>query len=343
MGNGPETFFELAARGLLKRSHFEPAIYEHKAALLGCSVAEVATSADRLVKAIMAEIETYRADAVTVGVDVYNVEAEAIGCSLNYDVPTNETPQLVEPLLDSLDGWEQLTVPDPERDGRMPLFLEAASQVRGRKPPEIVLRGAVSGPFSLAASLVGFETLLMGMLDKPDDVRGLLNYALEVSLVFAAGYLRRGVDPVYFDSRCAPPLLSPQLYAGLVMPLHAELVLKTRALGAKQVPIIIGGDTSGILPTLLKTGADYLLCDAPAPFGPFREAAQSLGIFVRRNLDAGLVCRGPVRAIEAAAEESLAEAKGLCTFVLGTGIVPYDTPPAHILAVAAIAKQGSSG
>ncbi|MDZ7373543.1 MAG: uroporphyrinogen decarboxylase family protein [candidate division KSB1 bacterium] len=334
--------FELAEIGALNRPLFEPAIYEHKAALLQRPVVDVATSAELLAEATLMEIEHYHPDAVTIGVDVYNVEAEAIGCRLNYDVPRYEGPQVAEPLLGQVGSWTDLPLPDAERAGRMPLFLEAASRVLRARPPEILVRGAVSGPFSLAATLVGFERLLLTILDDASRVRQLLNYTLEVSLGFGLAYLRRGAEPVYFDSRCAPPLLSPRMYAELVLPVHAELVRKTRAFGARQVPLIIGGDTTEIVEDLVRTGAGYLLCDAPANFQRYREALTGRRLFLRRNLNPVLIHRGPLEEIEKEARAYLQEARGLPLFVLGTGIVAYDTPPQHIVAVRRTLEQVSS-
>jgi hypothetical protein len=66
------------------RIPFVPAIYEHKAALIGKTPSEVAQSEELLVYAALAEFETYRPDLLTVGMDVYNVEAEALGCKVKY-------------------------------------------------------------------------------------------------------------------------------------------------------------------------------------------------------------------------------------------------------------------
>ena len=52
---------------------WEPAIYEHKAALIGLSPAEVSRSADLLARSLEAEHRAYAADFMTVGIDVYNI------------------------------------------------------------------------------------------------------------------------------------------------------------------------------------------------------------------------------------------------------------------------------
>jgi hypothetical protein len=51
---------------------WEPAVYEHKAALIGQSPARVAGSANLLADAGLREYDTYQADLITVGLGVYN-------------------------------------------------------------------------------------------------------------------------------------------------------------------------------------------------------------------------------------------------------------------------------
>ena len=53
-----------------ERNLFCPAIYEHKAKLIGESVSKVATTPKLLEEAVLAEYETYQPDILTVGIDI---------------------------------------------------------------------------------------------------------------------------------------------------------------------------------------------------------------------------------------------------------------------------------
>ncbi len=339
---GTERFRKALNGEDVDRPPFEPAIYEHKAFLIGAAVSEVARSADLLLKALHRELELYGADAVTVGVDVYNVEIEALGAELDYEVGQDELPHPKANLLESPAEVTALPLPNPDRDGRMPLLLDVAEQLNREVGQEVVVRGAVSGPFSLAAELLGTERMLMALLDDPAMVTALLGFASEVAVRFGLAFARRGVAPVYFDSRCAPPLVSPNQYRELVFPHHKRLISETKvALRGQHVPLIIGGDTTAIASAVVDTGADYVLCDYTADFGAYRRELEGRPVLVRRNLDPGLVRRGPVEAIREAAMQSVREARGWPRFVMGTGIVPWDTPPEHVLAAKdAVVKAG---
>ena len=63
---------------------FLPAIYEHKAWFIGSTPSAISRDAGLLTRALLAEYEAIGADALAVGVDVYNLEAEAVGCTVTF-------------------------------------------------------------------------------------------------------------------------------------------------------------------------------------------------------------------------------------------------------------------
>ncbi|MHC4363221.1 MAG: uroporphyrinogen decarboxylase family protein, partial [Planctomycetota bacterium] len=81
----PKERVRLALQGReTDRPLFCPAIYEHMAKLVGRSPSEVSRSAGLLEQAVLAEYETYAPDMLTVGIDIYNVEAEALGSEVAF-------------------------------------------------------------------------------------------------------------------------------------------------------------------------------------------------------------------------------------------------------------------
>lgn len=129
-------------------------------------------------------------------------------------------------------------------------------------------------------------------------------------------------------------LLSPRMFRELVLPVYRDQVVpELKAAGARYLPLIIGGDTTRILPELLATGATQLLCDAPADLRAFKRACATAGVPFRANVDARLIHRGPVEAIRSEAQRIAGQCRDFAGFRLGCGIVAYDCPPEHVLAV----------
>lgn len=311
---------------------WEPAAYEHKAALIGRAVIEVANSSALLSKALCAEYETYRADALVVGVDLYNLEAEACGARLR-DLGPQACPDVEHVLWDIERLPERLSPPDPTRAGRFGLMLEAARSTCRALPSEVKLRVAASGPISIASKLVGLEPLVTAMaLGEPGADR-VLQFASELAHRWIRMICQAGFEAIVFDSSAAPPMLSPDLYRQYVRPQHARLMKLIE--DQEQRPLILGGDTSGIIADLVQAGATYLVCDFPADVTRFASACPR-GITVRRNVDPRLICE-PAHDIAGLAHTlrddlSMLKSHGLHP-VAGTGVLPYDTDPRRVRAL----------
>jgi uroporphyrinogen decarboxylase len=313
---------------------FVPAIYEHKAHLIGRSPSEVCRSLDLLLEALEKELEVYDPDVLTVGVDVYNVEAEAVGCEVRYFGGSPDVPAVAAPLIDGPGGLGGLRRPDPGRDGRMPLLIEAAARLERAKGRDLVVRGALTGPFSLACALAGTEEVLVATLEDPGFVRELLAFAAGVAVDFGTAFLAKGVEPVLFDSKASPGAASPRVFREFVLPAYRDLVFPgLRAAGARMLPLIIGGDTTPILEDLLRTGAGQLLCDAGADLALFAKRCGEERRALRASVDARLVHTGRPDRIREEARRILGMIAGRRGMLFGCGVVAYDCDPRNVLAL----------
>jgi uroporphyrinogen decarboxylase len=313
---------------------FVPAVYEHKARLIGRSPSEVCRNRDLLLEALEKELEVYDPDVLTVGLDVYNVEAEAAGCEVRYFGRSPDVPAVAAPLLGGPGEIGKLGRLDPSRDGRMPLFVEAAARLFKQRGRDLVVRGAVSGPFSLACALAGTEEVLVATVEDPAFVRQLLAFSARTAVDFGKAYLEKGVEPVLFDSKASPGAASPRVFHEFVLPVYRDVVIPAlREAGARTLPLIIGGDTTPILEDLLRTGAGQLLCDAGADLALFGKRCREERRALRASVDARLVHRGnpdEIRAVARRLLEATADQPGL---LFGCGVVAYDCDPANVIAL----------
>ncbi|MBI2497385.1 MAG: hypothetical protein HYV75_05510 [Opitutae bacterium] len=315
---------------------FLPAVYEHKAWFIGSTPSAVSRDAALLTRALLAEHEALRPDALTVGVDVYNLEAEAVGCTVSFYEGADTSIPGIKPghhIVHVGDDLAQARLPHPLQDGRMPVNLAAARNVRRALGDNLWLRGAVSGPFSLAISLVGAEALFLACLDRPDWVRECLDYAARVIREFAKGYIDAGVELIIFDSQASPELLSPPMYEELVLPVTRGLVAWAATQGVRDVPLIIGGNTTPIAEMQTRTGANNLLCDFTGDFDEWSAVARAAGRALRRNLSPRLLETSTPEQIHAAARRDVQRGKDLPGFIMGTAVIPFGTPTANVLAV----------
>lgn len=316
------------------KTPFVPAIYEHKARLIGRSPSEVCHSLDLLGEALHKELEVYDPDVLTVGLDVYNVEAEAVGCEVRYFGTAPDVPAVAAPILEGPAGLGGLRRPDPGRDGRMPLLVEAAARLERELGSDIIVRGAVTGPFSLACALAGTERVLVATIEDPGFVHDLVAFAAQVTVDFGTAFAADAVEPVLFDSKASPGAASPRVFREFVLPAYRDRIIpELRRAGARTLPLIIGGDTTPILEDLLQTGAGQLLCDAGADRALFARRCREERRALRVSVDARLVHTGRPGRIREEARGILHEMVGQPGFLFGCGVVAYDCDPRNVIAL----------
>jgi uroporphyrinogen decarboxylase len=325
------------------RTPFCPAVYEHKAALVGVSPSEMCRDAALFEQAIVREVEVYEADMLVVGCDVYNVEAEAAGCGVRYP-GSNDVPAVERRVLRPGADISRLELPDAEKSGRMPLHLEVGRRIQNRFGQERIVRGALSAPFSLACELVGPEGLLVALIDRPDWVSELLSFTAEIAISYGGAFARRGLGIILFDSHAAPPLTSPEVFRRLILPPTSRVVRYFRhELGLPLVPYIMGGDTASLLDDIVATGTNNILCDYRADLDLFVERLKDEPLFLRANMDPGFLAAQPAEKIKAKVGEILSVGRRHPRFLMGTGILPYNIAPEKVIAVREAVEDYSTG
>ncbi|MDR1279283.1 MAG: hypothetical protein LBK99_00480 [Opitutaceae bacterium] len=316
---------------------FLPAIYEHKAWFVGDTPSVVSRDSALLIRALLAEYEALAPDALTVGLDVYNIEAEAAGCAVTYyENGDTSVPSIASHIIGeetTPDDLKNAPLPDPLKDGRMPVNLAAAREVRRIMGGDLWLRCAISGPFSLAISLAGAEAVFMGCLENPEWARGVLSYAGRIIRIYARACIDAGAGLVIFDSQASPDLIAPSLFREFVLPELRDLVSWANTQGVRDVPLVIGGNTTPIAELLVQTGANNLLSDFTTDIAPWIEVCRRHKRALRRNISPRLIeSQTPDRIYETAMKEAALH-KDFPGLIMGTGVIPYGTPTENLLAI----------
>ncbi len=189
--HGKELFDIIAKGSLPPQVPFVPTVYEHCARILGKTPSQTAQDVDLLAESQLACYELYRHDIISVGLDIYNIEAEALGLKVVY--PENEAlPSIHGVLIESARDLEVLELPDPKRNGRMPQILEACRKVYQEIGHIVPVSGTLTGPFTLAAILRGFESFIMDMILDPAFALAQMEFAKKTALCYAPAFLDTG-------------------------------------------------------------------------------------------------------------------------------------------------------
>ena len=324
MATGRELFASMSSGRMPERIPFIPTIYEHSARVIGKTPSEVAVDGDLLVEGQLACFERYRHDLVSVGLDIYNIEYEALGAEVEYH-ETDELPSIKEVLLEDPALLRSLRVPDPEKAARMPMLLDATERVHREIGDEVIVNGTVVGPFTLAAILRGFENFIVDLMTDPGYAAELMDFASNVGVAFARAYIDRGLGISVNESWIAPPLLSPSMYEQHVLPVETEMIGQIKMLGQQNVALISGGDTTSIAHALVETGTSLLLADSNTDQGRYVELCSKRGILVRASIAPQLVESGGDEALAAAVRAVVHTCGAYYGFIFGCGIISFDT------------------
>ena len=305
---------------------FTPAVYEHAARFVGRTPWEVSRDADLLFAAHRAAWLEYRHQVLAVGIDIYNLEAEAYGGII--EQPTgNGIPAIHRPLLARIEDGLDLPAFDPQSAGRIAMVLDVGQRLK-RELSAADVRVPVAGPFSIAFNLLGINALCEAAALEPEKTARLLWRLAENQAGFCRAVTAAGLGVAFFESAAAPPLLSPRQFHELELPaLKRVLAIAAECVG-RPVPCIMGGNTFPILDDLLATGTGFLICNVETDQRAFVERVVRTNphITVRVNMDAGIVAGRDRNRIRGEVDRILAFAGGRSRCVLGTGALPFETP-----------------
>jgi uroporphyrinogen decarboxylase len=322
-----------------EKVEFAPSVYEHAAALIRRSPWEVSRDGQLLFEGHAEAYRRYHHNPIVVGIDIYNLEAEAYGAIVARPEGTAVPAISIHPCS-SVAEMERLPHYDPARAGRIPIMLEAAQRI-AREFPSADVRIPVSGPFSIACALIGFETLLCESVEEPVRVRNALLHLADGQISFCRTVCDYGLGIAFFESAAAPPLLSPDMFAAVELPALRRVIEGAGAVSGRPVPCIIGGDTAPILHHLVSTGTRYLICPAETDQSVFMSRIwQRTEIRVRINIDLRVLVQRSWRAMRLEVERALALVRGRANVCLGTGALPFETPPENVLRVMEYVKAG---
>lgn len=315
---------------IVESMQFAPSVYEHAARVIGESPWDVSRDVHLLARGHTEAYRLYQHRPIVVGIDIYNLEAEAYGAVVSR-ASGNGIPAIHEHPFSTARQLIDLKPFDPKSAGRIPLTIEAARRVAAACPDADV-RVPLSGPFSLATNLMGFEDILCEIQTAPDLVAQALMSLVAGQVAFCKEVVRHGLGIAFFESAAAPPLLSPANFRDIELPAIRAIMEKTSGLVSHPVPCIMGGDTLPILDHLLATGTGYVCCPAETNQQGFMKKMKSHPqVKVRINMDPRPITANDFDAIRKEVDRVIALAADSTDICIGTGCLPFEADPQMVL------------
>ena len=142
--------------------------------------------------------------------------AEAMGSEIRYS--DNNISQLAKPAIGSLKEIDNAKLVDVDKDGRLPIILKGLQMVKDRFGKTIPVSASVTGPFTIAAMVMGTEHLMIGMLKAPDKICQLLDVIVENNNRYIQRLIDMEVGIGFCDPVSSTSLINEKQYRKFSLP-----------------------------------------------------------------------------------------------------------------------------
>ncbi len=291
------------------------------AQLVGASVREFLLDPQVFVKAQVAAYERYNPDIVLMMWDLF-MDTEAMGNELKFPEDTMCMPTKL--ALKDKGKLSSLQVPDPEKDGRLPGYVEACAETKKAITNSIV-SGVIAGPWTIAMGLRGAEALILDAIDDPDYVHELMQICTQATIKFTEAISAVGVGVGYSEAPASCDLISPDMYRTFVFPYHKQIVdyFKAKKVG---VGLHICGNANPILKDIVNTGVSNVSIDAGTDMIKAVEATRGKAALIG-NVDPNLFFFGSRDEMKQAIQYCIDNAPEDSGYILASGCeVPGNAP-----------------
>ena len=339
-----ERFFSTLQHKKTDRIPVIPFVGNWSAKLAGCPLGKYHTSADAMAQAHIRAYEMHGLDAVNPQSDNYYI-AEGFGVKVK--IMENETPIVVSTPLASIDDVDTLRAPDPYKDGRMPVYLEAIQKLHDALGEKVIIRAPGTGSFSMAGHLMGTDNFIMTLaiaeveedLETQEKLQHLLDISTTALIDFATACVKCGATFLQNgDSLSSINMTSPAVFRKYALPHQKrffETMNKLKKAHEFATFLHVCGDNTLVAEDMMTNGCDVIEVDYACDLQKYVELSKKTGTCLMGNLNpAGSLLFGTPDDVYRDAMETLTIAGQDRYFILGSGCeVSMDTPLENVKAM----------
>jgi len=285
------------------------------------SVKEILTDARKSAEAHLTFHDRFKPDSIVVYNDIY-LEAEAVGCELEF--PADHISHPKRALLEDKAHLARLTVPDPQKDGRLPYYIEVCQRISAQVRETTAMGLGHSGPWNIAMHLRGAESLLMDTATDPQFVHELMKFTTEVVRDMGDAIIDAGFSPSLGEAAASCSLISPRIYREFIKPYHQELCRYFRT-KKRFLSLHICGKIDPIMEDILETGIYLLSLDAGSSLQKLTQLADRK-LVIMGNVPTNLFSSGTRNEMEGAIRRCIDTAAAESGYILSSGCeIPLDS------------------
>lgn len=190
---------------------------------------EIISNADKLAECSIASAYEFDYDWVWLQVDDC-IEFEPLG------VGSRGSGNILRATCDYLPASEEtlksLKMPNPKRDGRMPILLDAISKVRKEFGDNICVCGRTAAPFSSTSLLYGIEESMLLMFSDPDLLKKTCDFFIDLQFMWGKAQFDAGAHALWIgDCNAMSNLISLKQYSEFAFEPCKQLIERYKEIG----------------------------------------------------------------------------------------------------------------
>lgn len=215
-----------------------------------------ATSASVMADGWSEAIERFNLDWAGLLVDdLFQYEPLGISVTDNPALPFGVTKYLPA----TAETLSNLRIPNPRKDGRMPVLLEAERRLRDRWGKDILICGSsTAAPFSGLTLVYGVEQTMLLLYDNPFFLQETTKFLEELTIVWGKAMIESGADLIWLgDCGASSRFISPNVYREYCLEPARRVTAELKAAGAKVI-YHAGENNLAFLKMMVDVGADIL-------------------------------------------------------------------------------------
>ena len=226
--------------------------------LYGYTIRDYYFSADAMVAVESGLAEDFQADNMGIGLGLRTV-IEALGTELNY--PEDSVSYIVKPRLETFDQVSELGMLNIDKDGRLPLIVEAFERLMDKYGKVRNFGSGLAGPFTTAASLIGTEKFLVSTVKDKEGVHRLLQYSTDCIVELCRDLNKRlGIKFMLSEPMGAKDLISKRQFNEFFLPYLRQAVERMNEYQG-STPIHMCGRTKDRWPEIIDAGVSNFWVD----------------------------------------------------------------------------------
>lgn len=308
-------------------------IMQFGAHYIGANLSDYYLTHNVLVEANLAMVQNFEIDIVQAISDPYR---EAADLGLQVEFPEDSLPVSKIPLIQNPEDLGKLKRIKPEDGRRMSDRLEAIRLFREKVGGEIPIMGWIEGAMAEAADIRGVNNLMMDLFERPEWMKELLEFCVEMEIEFAKAQVEAGADIIGLGDAIASQV-APAQYAEYALPYEQRIFKAVKDLGATP-RLHICGNTTPILELMKQSGADIVDLDWMVDFGEATKVYAE-GPALCGNYDpVAVMLQGRPEDVQKAVTKNMTEGDHRCFSMAGCEI-PDGTPEDNLKAHAETLKN----